>query len=158
MDHKKIARLLKLAGGMAVAGIVFVFYLSTPLRISLNPSPEHPLMLMGCKAATGIPYLLALRLYFKICGNIGRNNSFSNENVRCLNGIAKILSISALLWLIALAANCLKLFSGDLPEKILLTIYILAMLASLALALAAKMLAYLVNRAVDLQQDSDLTI
>lgn len=158
MDHKKIARLLKLAGGMAVAGIVFVFYLSTPLKISLNPSPEHPLMLMGCKAAAGIPYLLALRLYFKICGNIGRNKSFSTENVRCLNGIAKILSISALLWLIALAAHCLKLFSGDLPEKILLTIYILAMLASLALALAAKMLAYLVNRAVDLQQDSDLTI
>ena len=167
MNHKNIARLLMLAGALATLGILFVFYLSTPLRILVNPSAFAltgvPWSYMAFKAVAGVPYLLALFCYFGICARIGCDRSFCPENVRDMNRITVLLLASALIWLAALAdqlAGSHFFVSTDLdfPGYIRACMVILAMMASLAVALVAKMMAYLVNRAADLQEDSDLTI
>ena len=63
MEHGKIARMLKLAGWLAVLGIVFVFYISTPVRINAGSGQEAlSWTLIHGKAIAGNPYLFALKV------------------------------------------------------------------------------------------------
>lgn len=162
MDHKNISRLLILAGTIATLGILFVFYLSTPLRWAANPSSfgsnGFPWLYIAFKAVAGLPYLLALGCYFGVCGRIGKDLSFSRENVQGLTRITWLMLVSALFWLLTLVALPLLAMETAFPGYVLICASALAMMASLAVALVAKMLAHLVNRAVALQEDSDLTI
>lgn len=167
MEHRNISRLLMLAGCLATLGILFVFYLSTPLRILANPAGlgqgAFPWGYVLFKAVCGLPYLLALGCYFGICSRIGMDNSFCAENVTDMNRITILLLISALIWAIALLGQLMGLMDfltveAGFAAYILICADLLAMMASLAVALVAKMMAYLVNRAVLLQEDSDLTI
>jgi len=166
MEHKGIARLLIAAGLLAAAGILFVFYLSTPLRILwLSDGTTHniPWAYMIFKAICGFPYLPALGCYFGICLRIGEDRSFCRENVQDMNRITRLLMASAVIWGLALIAQ-LAGWMEFLPRETGFPLYAilcadaLAMMASLAVALVAKMMAHLVNRAVVLQEDSDLTI
>lgn len=167
MNHRQISRLLALAGTLATAGILFVFYLSTPLRIALNPAAYSasgaPWSYMGFKAVLGLPYLAALWFYFRVCLNIGDDRSFCPENVRALKRITVLMLVSAALWLLALLGQLagFTVFLGEqsgFPAYILLCVDVLALMAGLAVALVSEMMAHLVNRAVTLQEDSDLTI
>jgi len=158
MEHKNISRLLILAGGIAVLGILFVFYLSTPLRVALNPAAGFPWLYVIFKAIAGLPYLLALASYFGICRRIGNDKSFCPENVRDMNRITLHMLISSLVWLVSIAVLPAIANETAFPVYVLVCAAALAMMASLAVALVAKMMAHLVNRAVVLQEDSDLTI
>ena len=159
MEHGKIARMLKLAGWLAVLGIVFVFYLSTPMRIRLeNARQALPWMLMLLKAIAGIPYLLALKVYFEICTRIGGNRSFCRENVAGMAKIAKLMAVAGLVWIVAAAGHGSGLLTADFAMPVIMSMDILAMMASFAVAMVAKMMEYLLGRAAGLQEDSDLTI
>lgn len=165
MEHKNISRLLIAAGTLAVLGILFVFYASTPLRmlIGAQDAVATPWLYMAFKAVCGLPYLLALRHYFAICLRIGEDRSFCPENVQAMNRITCLLIISAVIWCIVLLAQISGLLKSlsigmNFPAYVLICSETLAMMASLAVALVAKMMAHLVNRAVSLQEDSDLTI
>lgn len=168
MKHKDIARMLKAAGLIALIGILTVFYIYLPVRTAAGG--VHP-GAWGCIAALallGLPYLPAIGNYFSICGRIACDQSFCVENVRSMRRIARLMVVSAALWCIA----ALVLFI--LPENSSIytalgsiagishvfakAVALLAAAAGLAVALVAKMLSLLLNRAAELQTDSDLTI
>ena len=160
MQHKKIGLMLNAAGAMATLGILFIFYVPIPAALVLGLMKPHMLPPIVFMAAAGVPYLLALGCYFRVCGNISRDRSFCMQNVQLMNRIARLLFVEALLWLLALAA----LLVFGVPGAVLLSpatcciLAVLFVLANAAVALVARMMALLVNRAVALQEDSDLTI
>lgn len=159
MEHGKIARMLKLAGWLAVLGIVFVFYISTPVWIIAGSLGEGlPWMIMLGKAIAGIPYLFALKVYFEICTRIGENRSFCRENVTGMAKIARLMAIAGLVWIAAMVGHGSGMLAADFEPLVILSMDILAMLASFAVAMVAKMMEYLLGRAAGLQEESDLTI
>lgn len=159
MDHKKISHILKLAGWLAVTGIVFVFYLATPMQFGLIAAQGSisRTAVIG-KALAGLPYLLALRIYFAICTRIGENRSFCRENAVGMERIAELLGIAGIIWAAALILHLTGLAAPELEKKLMISMDILAMLASFAVSMVAKMMEHLLSRAAGLQEDSDLTI
>lgn len=169
MNHKSIACVLKIAGGIALAGILTIFYFYVPVQALLSPKETAG---TGCCTAflmlLGLPYLFALGYYFAVCGKIAANRSFCRENVRSMRRIAQLMCVSAVGWLCAAVAlfamnngaeifNALIAIAGVSPIFIR-ALSLLVCAASLAVSMVAKMLSVLLNRAADLQADSDLTI
>lgn len=155
MQHHKIAHMLKLAGTLAIIGVVFVFYAMPIVAVRMGKilDLKSILMIILSPAIAALPYLLALRNYFSICANIGMENSFSMENVQLLRGIAHLFLLDCGLW-IALAL--FYIISGG--NVCVLVIVLLFIMANLALALLAQMLSRLLARAEELQAENDLTI
>lgn len=168
MKHKDIARMLKAAGMIALIGILAVFYIYIPVRTAVGGVLPGAWACIAAPALLGLPYLPAIVNYFSICGRIACDRSFCIENVRSMQRIARLMIVSAVLWCIA----ALILFI--LPESSSIyaalgsiagishvfakAVALLAAAAGLAVALVAKMLSLLLNRAAELQADSDLTI
>lgn len=169
MNHKSIARMLKIAGGVALAGILSIFYLFAPVQaICAAREIEGIWLCMAALMLLGLPYLLSIGCYFSVCGRIACNRSFCAENVHSMRQIARILILSTALWALAAAAlillpkdaaifGALSIICGATPV-FARTIALLAAAASLAVSMVAKMLSLLLGRATDLQADSDLTI
>lgn len=160
MQHKKIGLILNAAGAMATLGILFIFYMPIPAALIMGMFRPQLLFPIVFLAVAGVPYLLALACYFRVCLNISQDESFCSQNVQLMNRIARLLLIETALW--ALALIVLAIFG--VPEGIQLSFFaacaraVLFILANAAVALVARMMAHLVNRAVVLQEDSDLTI
>ena len=168
MKHKDIARMLKAAGMIALTGILAVFYIYIPVRTAVGGVLPGAWGCIAALALLGLPYLPAIVNYFSICGRIACDRSFCIENVRSMQRIARLMIVSTVLWCIA----ALILFI--LPESSSIyaalgsiagishvfakAVPLLAAAAGLAVALVAKMLSLLLNRAAELQADSELTI
>ena len=165
MDQRKLSRLLMVAGGMAVLGVVFLFYV---MALFLLPSRTSAagMLFAAAQMAMGMPYLIALWHYFRICKNIGDDRSFCPENARRMDAIARLLFIASGLWAAGLILIPLlgsgEAVSGYITRafgpKALYVRMALALLATLAVGLVAEMMALLVGRASRLQEENDLTI
>ncbi len=165
MNQRKLSRVLTLAGAMALLGVIFLFY-GLPAYWLLLRAAGAPAWLAAGLMLLGLPYLFALNHYFRICANIGADRSFCRENAKRMDAIAKLLFLAAALWIIAAILTAL-LGGGRAPSGYAtapfgaLALYVrmgLALLASLAVGLVAKMMALLVGRATRLQEENDLTI
>ena len=157
MEHKKLARLLSIAGGIALLGGLLMLFVYAPIRGSqlklIYPGATFlfwpGLLLFWC---IGGLLLAALIQYWKICKNIGENRSFCAENA------ARMKTISVLLF--AAAALC------AVPTVLFLIYGITAVWAEFAVfgmaCLAMGMLAYalhkLLKNAAALQAENDLTV
>ena len=101
-----------------------------------------------------LPGFAGLWEFWKIWGQIGRDNSFSQENARSLFRICLLALTMATLLAVGVAALCL--LGMGLPA---LLIAMLGFAASCALvALLANALAQLVRRAAAIKSENDLTI
>ena len=156
MNQRKLSRVLMLAGGIAALGLIFLFYIyAVYLLLFWKERIPNAIGHM----ALGIPYMIALWHYFRICGNIGNDRSFCVENAQRMNAIARLLFIASGMWAAALIAVVLMnigMIAGY--TALLLVEIILALMATVAVGLVAKMLALLVGRASRLQEENDLTI
>lgn len=99
-----------------------------------------------------IPIAIALVLFWMICTEIGRDNSFCHKNARWLSAIGFCALIDT--------AYCAV---GTLTLEILVgsPVWLLglgACVVGLAIALAAFLLSHLVLKAADLKSENDLTI
>lgn len=166
MDHKNIARMLKIAGAIALAGILSIFYVYMPVRAAQITCFKG--LCIAVPALLGLPYLFALGCYFKICGRIAADRSFCAGNVRSMAVIARLMAVSAGLWAVCALAlfltgagnplvDCIARSAGT-TGGILRLIAILAAAAGIAVSLVAKMMSLLLNRAEEMQADIDLTI
>lgn len=166
MDHKNIARMLKTAGAIALAGILSIFYVYMPVRAEQITCFKG--LCIAAPALLGLPYLFALVFYFKICARIAADHSFCTENVRSMATIARLMAVSAGLWAVCALAlflmgagnpviDCIVRSAGT-TIGVLRLFAILAMAAGIAVALVAKMMSLLLNRAEEMQTDIDLTI
>ena len=151
-----------LAGALAVAGVAFMLYALPVALMIRGRSAAYALTHM----ALGIPYMAALWQYFRICRNIGDDRSFCPENARRMNHIARLLFLATALWAAGLILIPLLGGIDEVSGYITLAfgpmaLYVrmaLALLATLAVGLVAKMMALLVGRASRLQEENDLTI
>ena len=101
-----------------------------------------------------LPGFAGLWEFWKICVQIGRDNSFSQENARSLFRICLLALTMAALLVVGVAALCL--LGMGLPA---LLIAMLGFAAACALvALLANALSQLVRRAAAIKSENDLTI
>ena len=101
---------------------------------------------------SAIPIAAALILFWKICTEIGKDNSFCHKNARWLSGIGVCALIDT--GYCAVGTVTLELLAGS-PIWLLGTA---VCVMGLAIALAAFLLSHLVLKAADLKAENDLTI
>lgn len=103
---------------------------------------------------TGIPCFVAVLFGWKIAGNIGKNQSFSFANGKLLKWIAGLAAGDAAFFFVANIV--LLLFGMNHPSIVLFSIIIV--FCGVAISVASAVLSHLVNKAAELQEQSDLTI
>lgn len=159
MSHKTLSKLLLLAGAIACIGGAAVFFLYAP-AMSIECSIMYPELawlanlLLLYIWIIAFMYILAVFFYMRISLRLGRNQSFCAENARDLKRIALFLVIASGMWF---ALIFLPGAAGvDIGPAFLL--FLLACMATLAVAMVAYVLSLLVRRATALQEENDLTI
>ena len=101
---------------------------------------------------SAIPIIIALVLFWMICTEVGRDNSFCRKNARLLTGIGFCALIDT--GYCAVGTVTIELMVGS-------PIWLLGLgvcTAGLAIALAAFLLSHLVLKAAELKSENDLTI
>ena len=101
---------------------------------------------------SAIPIAIALVLFWRICTEIGRDNSFCHQNARWLSGIGVCALIDT--GYCAIGTVTLEIIAGS-PIWLLGTA---VCMVGLAIALAAFLLSHLVLKAADMKDENDLTI
>ncbi len=101
---------------------------------------------------SAVPIVIALALFWQICTEIGRDNSFCHKNAGRLTGIGFCALVDT--GYCAVGTVTLEILAGS-PVWVL---GLLVCTVGLAVALAAFLLSHLVLKAADLKADSDLTI
>ena len=114
-----------------------------------------PLILYGYAAS--IAFFVALYKAFRLLGYIGQNKVFSSNSVKALKGIkycAIVLSI-----LIVIAGIYIRIFHDKEDDPAgFLAICIITTFASIVVATAAAIFEKLLQNAIDLKSENDLTI
>jgi len=114
-----------------------------------------PFILYGYVAS--IAFFVALYKTFKLLGYIGQNKVFSSNSVKALKSIkycAIVLSI-----LIVLAGLYIKLFHNKEDDPAgFIAICIVTTFASIVVATAAAIFEKLLQKAIDMKSENDLTI
>ena len=114
-----------------------------------------PFILYGY--ATSIAFFVALSKAFRLLGYIGQNKVFSSDSVKALKGIkycAVIISI-----LIVTAGLYIKLFHNkDDDPAGFLAICIVTTFTSIVFATAAAIFEKILQNAIDMKSENDLTI
>lgn len=110
-----------------------------------------------CAYLASIPFFVALYQAFKLLTNIGQNKVFSLNSVKALRNIkycAIILSI-----LIVMAALYIRLFHAQDDDPAgFLALCIVATFISIVTATAAAVFERLLQNAVDIKSENDLTV
>ena len=101
---------------------------------------------------SAVPIVIALVLFWRICTEIGRDNSFCHKNARWLSGIGFCALVDT--GYCAVGTVTLEFLAGS-PIWLLGTA---VCVVGLAIALAAFLLSHLVLKAADLKAENDLTI
>ena len=167
IQHKRISHFLIAAGAMAGIGVLALALIYAPVLakdVSESLCAEDPSLsaavsglkwagLAGVWAAA-LVFLLALAEFFRVSARIGRDQSFCPENVKSLRRIAFFLSLNGVLWIAAVFVP--GLFGFPVGPAWLL--FLLASMAHFALAMLAWCLGRLLARAVEMQQENDLTV
>ena len=159
MKQSQLARWLKTITIIAgVAGMLFFFGMIPAIVRDLGREfPELNYLVVPCLVvlwAAAVPCLIALVEFWGICSHIAEDNSFCRENARSLQIIGKL----ALLDTIACFAVTAYLFLNHAcnPGVILLSFGV--MIAGTAIAIAAMTLSHLVDKAIRIKEDNELTI
>ena len=159
MEHRKVSRLLILAGCIAVLGGGYVFFVDAPIaglqyRALL---PEYAYLFIPALVflwLIGLIYLIAMADYFRICRRIGQDRSFCPENEKSLSRIAFLLIGAAAIWLLGIPLGLLL----GLGSGIWTVAFLLAAAASAAMGMLAGGLARLLKRATEIKEENDLTV
>ena len=164
MKQHNVANWLKAACvGAAVLGIM-VFAVEAPIlaRVSAMAFPRFAGLRVPALVwiwGVGVLCYLSLWRFWGVCARIGRDRSFSPENVAAMKHIACYLWIaSGMTAALTLLMYALKLWAGaNLARG---NLWLLALLTCFfaGVALLSQALSLLLNKATILQQDQDLTI
>ncbi|MBE5787674.1 MAG: DUF2975 domain-containing protein [Clostridiales bacterium] len=156
MEHKRIGRCLLGAGiaaGIGGAAVFFVYLAGVVQSSHLFPGYQFVLVLVGL-CTLGLLYGLALSEYMRICIRIGKNQSFCAENARRLFRISWDLFLAAGVWLLAQGAVLLPNVGCGMWQ----IAFFLFAVASAAMGVLAWAIGKLLSRAVELQEENDLTV
>lgn len=157
MKRVGLVRVLKGTIIFLTAMLAFVYVVALPQRISsiAGEFPEFSWMVApGIVAVTlsAVPVVVALTLFWRICTEIGRDNSFCRKNAGRLTGIGCCALIDT--GYCAVGTVTVEMLAGT-------PIWLLGLglcTAGLAVAIAAFLLSHLVIKAADMKAENDLTI
>ncbi len=159
MNQQKLSAWLKgIIIGIGLCGLVVYFAVLPAMGDSLiEGSPEFaswrwPWLIFLW--VTALPCYAALAAGWQIAANIGKDRSFSGDNARLLQRIARLAAGDTAFFF--LGNVVLMLLSMNHPGVLLASLLIC--FAGVAVTVAAVCLSHLVHKAADLQEQSDLTI
>lgn len=151
-----------LRGVIVLIGVVaLVIMIRLPLtegravNLDLFSIYADPLIMYGYAAS--IPFFVALYQAFKLLGYIGQNKVFSLKSVKALKTI-KYCAI-ALSILIVMAGLYIRIFYGEGDDPAgFLAMCIVTTFVSIVIATAAAMFERILQNAVDIKSENDLTV
>ena len=92
--------------------------------------------------------------FWKVCVQIGKDNSFSYENAKAFKNMSRLLIVLAELWFFALLILAVKHWLNfEIGMKIIVIIFLWTAIAVLTAALS-----HLVWKAYEMKQENELTI
>ena len=152
MQQKEISRWLKaITIVLALMGAVFFLYIMPVLAMSWRDADESlaylfmPGLLYGWCIAV-ICYAI-LYQFWKVCVQIGKDNSFSKENAKCFRNISHF-AFAGIVFLAILAVR----------QPGISIFMITAVLLSVMISVLAAALSHLILKAYELKQENELTI
>ena len=159
MEQKALAKWLKfILIGVGICGLIVYFFVAPSYGRSLVLQyPEFsnrfwPWLIFLW--ASGIPCYAVLIFGWKIAANIGRDQSFTNENAGYLKWISWLAAGDGIFFF----AGNIALLLADKSHPGVALFSLLVIFAGVAVAVAAAALSHLVKKAAALQEQSDLTI
>ncbi len=160
MNQRTISHILIAGGVVAALGILLVFGVFVPLLAGECRVMYPELAQLYWPGLIGMwligaVFLLGLWEYFQVCVRIGKDQSFCLGNVTSLRRIALYMALSGVLW-IGAAFGPEMVFHADIGPVWIY--FFLFSMAGFALALLAFGLSMLLQRAVRLQEENDLTV
>ncbi|WP_025764127.1 DUF2975 domain-containing protein [Dyadobacter tibetensis] len=114
-----------------------------------------PLILYGY--ATSIAFFVALYKAFRLLGYIGQNKVFSSKSVRTLRSI-KYCAIVFSILIVAAGLYIRIFFDKDDDPAGFLALCLVTILASVVVATSAAIFEKLLQNAVDMKSENDLTV
>ena len=103
---------------------------------------------------TGIPCFLSLLEFWKICCEIGKDNSFSKENVKSLKLISQLLIIDSIILFI----GNIVLYILNMSHITIVIVMFIIMFLGIAASVVSAALSHLILRAYRMKEENDLTI
>ena len=159
MEQSGFAKWLKIITiGIGMLGLLFYFVLLPDYGTGLVESyPEFsgfywPWLLFAW--VTSVPCYLCLLEYWKICYEIGIDNSFSEKNARSLKKISQFLILDSA---IVFVGNVI-LFAMEMNHPGVALLMFFVVIAGVAVSVVAAALSHLVLKASVLEEDNSLTI
>lgn len=159
MNQKSLSNWIKgIIIGMGICGLIILAAIGPYIMYGeLEQYPEMKLMLWAWMITfwvLGIPCYTVLVLGWKIATNIGKDNSFCEENARLLKSVSLMAVIDCG---ILFVMNIVFLFMNIThPSIIIASLFVIFI--GIAIAVASATLSHLVLKASILQEQSDLTI
>lgn len=105
---------------------------------------------------TAIPYYIALYQAFNLLGYIDKNKAFSELSVRALKNIKYCAMTISILYVIGMPLFYLVAEKDDAPGIILIGLVLI--FASMVIAIFAAVLQKLLQEAIDIKSENDLTV
>ena len=159
MKQAEVAKWLKAITLLTgFAGLLFFFVIVPVLAEEMREMyPEvhflyWPGLIYAWVVAAGCYGILGL--FWKVCREIGNDNSFSKENARAFANMSRIAVCIAILWL----AGMLFLAFGHWLNPGIMIFMLIAQLISFAVAVLTAALSHLILKAYELKRENDLTI
>ena len=159
MKQQEVSKWLKgITITIALMGIVFFFMIMPKLAYDFQM--EYPDMKKYYWPGLIYGWLIAVGCYailyqfWKVCIEIGKDNSFSKETAGAFVNISKIAFALVFIWFAGLGALAVSHIAN--AGSVIFLIF--AMLISIIIAILAAALSHLILKAYDLKQETDLTI
>lgn len=150
----KIACVITLALGIVLFGVVAPAIIMKENTI-LDGVGQMPVWFdLTYVELVGVLCFLSLWQAWKICKEIGRDNSFSHENAKSLNRISKYMMIACAMMAFAL----ILCFTIIQVSMLVLSLVVLGTCIALIFALFASAMAQLIEAGAALKDENDLTI
>lgn len=159
MSQKQVAGWLK-GITLSIAGMGLVFFGLVVPYLAWDMAVTYPdyaaLRIPGILYGWGIAVLCYAILYqfWKVCVQIGRDNSFSSENARSFVVISRLAFVLAVVWF----AGILFLAAKRALGPAFLIFMILLIFINVVIAVLAAALSHLIYKSYEMKQDAELTI
>ncbi|MDO5063007.1 MAG: DUF2975 domain-containing protein [Peptostreptococcaceae bacterium] len=159
MNQRELSIWLKaLLAVSGILGLFLCFGLAPNVGLNLaKMDPSRKYMFWPCLIfiwIACIPIYMALYQAWMIFTNVGEDNSFCEDNMLRLKKISRLSIVVVMMY--SLAAFGL-LFMNLVSIYIFLAIFVI-LFASIFVAVSSAVLSHLVNKAVELKNENDLTI
>ena len=151
MSQKQVAGWLK-GITLSIAGMGLLFFGLVVPYLAWDMAVTYPGILYGWGIAV-FCYAI-LYQFWKVCVQIGRDNSFSGENARSFVVISRLAFVLAVVWF----AGILFLAAKRALGPAFLIFMILLIFINVVIAVLAAALSHLIYKSYEMKQDAELTI